>query len=65
MLIVPYGIETLSACTAPPVHTVLIVPYGIETGDPQRKRDPYTVLIVPYGIETRYTMKPQRNIPVC
>ena len=53
VLIVPYGIETLSIPQLILVYDVLIVPYGIETtsGTPEYRRL-QQVLIVPYGIET-------------
>ena len=54
VLIVPYGIETLSyKALICELYFVLIVPYGIETWDSKtEKRYASVVLIVPYGIET-------------
>ena len=53
LLIVPYGIETLSVLLYH-IHRskLLIVPYGIETSIYHRLNISSLLLIVPYGIET-------------
>ena len=53
LLIVPYGIETLSEISDKLLMFLLIVPYGIETyaGD-TTLMEHINLLIVPYGIET-------------
>ena len=57
LLIVPYGIETLTGrILRLHLRTLLIVPYGIETSKaPQKGKEIISLLIVPYGIETFYT----------
>ena len=60
VLIVPYGIETIS--TNQKIQTlrkVLIVPYGIETFKKSDSFDSRYVLIVPYGIETSLYYAPE------
>ena len=52
LLIVPYGIETLSTKEFFISEELLIVPYGIETLHPLWGILPEGLLIVPYGIET-------------
>ena len=53
LLIVPYGIETLSVPPCTCRRWLLIVPYGIETEYyDYLATHGYDLLIVPYGIET-------------
>ncbi len=61
LLIVPYGIETLSCNNRNYKAELLIVPYGIETILSGCNAISASLLIVPYGIETNkgssYTCK--------
>ena len=52
LLIVPYGIETVSGSESQLIIFLLIVPYGIETVIISQTYLPKQLLIVPYGIET-------------
>ena len=52
LLIVPYGIETVTCAGLDKPSFLLIVPYGIETHRTNRLAQLLTLLIVPYGIET-------------
>ena len=57
LLIVPYGIETISRYRRQPWRaSLLIVPYGIETVDGKLLRVFSILLIVPYGIETGFCL---------
>ena len=54
LLIVPYGIETLTLKCITRGLILLIVPYGIETGLQEAEIwHIQELLIVPYGIETK------------
>ena len=56
LLIVPYGIEIVSAGRPSGSSPLLIVPYGIEIiVSLQDVTDLIELLIVPYGIEIKYT----------
>ena len=63
LLIVPYGIETLTILDINlSVRNLLIVPYGIETNICVPLYRNQELLIVPYGIETRH-LKEERVSP--